>query len=61
MSDVDSTWKTLVTALDEGTICTDAKVAPDDGSGSGQNRLICVYTHQSLCIVLVDLNSRENI
>ncbi|KAJ5797723.1 uncharacterized protein N7503_007019 [Penicillium pulvis] len=43
-SEVDSTWKTLVTAMDEGTIRADAKVAADTGSGSGQSRLICVYT-----------------
>ncbi|KAJ5998720.1 hypothetical protein N7451_006530 [Penicillium sp. IBT 35674x] len=45
-SEVDSTWKTLVTGMDEGTIRADAKVATEDGSGSGsgQSRLICVYT-----------------
>jgi hypothetical protein len=44
VDDVDSTWKTLVTALDNGTIHADAKVAADDESGSGQSRLICVFT-----------------
>ncbi|KAJ5652043.1 hypothetical protein N7507_009469 [Penicillium longicatenatum] len=44
VGDVDSTWKTLVTALDNGTIHADAKVAADDESGSGQSRLICVFT-----------------
>jgi len=45
VSDVDSTWKTLVTSMDEGTIRADAKVAPRDDSGSEQSRLICVYTN----------------
>lgn len=41
-SQVDATWKTVVTALDEGKLGDAAKVATDDGSG--QTRLICVYT-----------------
>ncbi|KAJ5918062.1 hypothetical protein N7454_010437 [Penicillium verhagenii] len=41
---VDSTWATLVTALDTGKVQADAKVAADDGSGSEKSRLICVYT-----------------
>ncbi|KAJ6114656.1 hypothetical protein N7486_000434 [Penicillium sp. IBT 16267x] len=44
VSDVDSTWKTLVTALDKTDIRADAKVAADDGSGPEESRLICVYT-----------------
>jgi Domain of unknown function (DUF1917). len=39
---VDATWKTVVTALDEGKLGDAAKVATDDGSGRA--RLICVYT-----------------
>ncbi|KAJ5289071.1 hypothetical protein N7478_002101 [Penicillium angulare] len=39
---VDSTWKTIVKALDKGDVCADAKVATNDGSD--QSRLICVYT-----------------
>lgn len=39
---VDSIWKTVVTALDEGKLGNTAKVATDDGSGHA--RLICVYT-----------------
>ncbi|OKO97440.1 UPF0696 protein C11orf68 -like protein [Penicillium subrubescens] len=39
---VDSFWKTVVTALDKGDLGEAAKVATDDGSG--QARLICVYT-----------------
>lgn len=39
---VDSVWKTVVTALDKGELGNTAKVATDDGSG--QARLICVYT-----------------
>lgn len=39
---VDSTWKKVVTAMDEGNLGDAAKVATDDGSG--QARLICVYT-----------------
>ncbi|KAJ5111272.1 Isopenicillin N synthase [Penicillium argentinense] len=39
---VDSIWKTVVTALDKGKLGNEAKVATDDGSG--QTRLICIYT-----------------
>lgn len=39
---VDPVWKTVVTALDQGKLGSIAKVATDDGSG--QARLICVYT-----------------
>lgn len=39
---VDSTWKTVVTAMDEGKLGSTAKVATDDGSPHA--RLICVYT-----------------
>jgi hypothetical protein len=39
---VDSVWKTVVTALDKGELGNTAKVATDDGSG--QARLICVFT-----------------
>lgn len=39
---VDSTWKKVVTAMDEGKLGSTAKVATDDGSGGA--RLICVYT-----------------
>ncbi|KAJ6111811.1 hypothetical protein N7523_007872 [Penicillium sp. IBT 18751x] len=39
---VDATWETVVTAMDEGKLGDAAKVATDDGSG--QERLICVYT-----------------
>lgn len=39
---VDSVWKTVVSAWDEGELGDAAKVATDDGSG--QARLICVYT-----------------
>lgn len=39
---VDSIWKTVITALDNGELGNTAKVATDDGSG--QVRLICVYT-----------------
>ncbi|KAJ5475483.1 hypothetical protein N7539_007770 [Penicillium diatomitis] len=39
---VDSAWKKVVTALDKGELGDAAKVATDDGSG--QARLICVYT-----------------
>ncbi|KAJ5153298.1 uncharacterized protein N7482_009776 [Penicillium canariense] len=39
---VDSVWKTVVTALDRGELGESAKVATDDGSG--QPRLVCVYT-----------------
>lgn len=42
VADVDSTWKTVVTALDEGKLGDAAKVATDEGSS--QARLICVYT-----------------
>lgn len=40
--EVDSTWKTVVTALEKGDLGDGAKVATDDGSG--QSRLICIYT-----------------
>lgn len=39
---VDSTWKSVVAAMDEGKLGTTAKVATNDGSGNA--RLICVYT-----------------
>lgn len=39
---VDATWKTVVEAIESGKLGNDAKVATDDGSG--QSRLICVYT-----------------
>lgn len=39
---VDSVWRTVVTALEEGKLGNTAKVATDDGSG--HVRLICVYT-----------------
>ena len=42
VNDVDSIWKTAVTAMDEGKLGDAAKVATDDGSGDV--RLICVYT-----------------
>lgn len=42
-SHVDSVWKTIVTAVDKGDLGGCVKVATD--SGSGQTRLICVYTH----------------
>ncbi|KAJ5118743.1 hypothetical protein N7448_010451 [Penicillium atrosanguineum] len=40
--EVDATWKTVVTAMDEGKLGDAAKVATNDGSG--QARLLCVYT-----------------
>lgn len=40
--EVDPTWKTVVTAVEKGDLGDGAKVATDDGSG--QSRLICVYT-----------------
>lgn len=40
---VDSVWKTVVMVLDKGELGDTAKVATDDGSGQG--RLICVYTN----------------
>ncbi|KAJ5624142.1 hypothetical protein N7510_000451 [Penicillium lagena] len=41
---VDSVWSTVVQAMEDGRLGDTAKVAPDDGSGGGQARLICVYT-----------------
>lgn len=40
--EVDAAWKTVVTALEKGELGDGAKVSTDDGSG--QARLICVYT-----------------
>lgn len=42
VNNVDSIWKTVVTAMDKGKLGDAAKVATDDGSGDV--RLICVYT-----------------
>ncbi|KAJ5725879.1 uncharacterized protein N7483_007236 [Penicillium malachiteum] len=41
---VDTVWRTLVLALEKGDVCADAKVSTDDGKGTGQARLICIYT-----------------
>ncbi|KAJ6031117.1 hypothetical protein N7540_001849 [Penicillium herquei] len=41
---VDAVWRTLVLALEKGDVCADAKVSTDDGKGTGQDRLICIYT-----------------
>lgn len=42
VNNVDSIWKTVATAMDEGKLGDAAKVATDNGSGD--DRLICVYT-----------------
>lgn len=39
---VDECWATVVRAMEDGELGDTAKVAPDDGSG--QARLVCVYT-----------------
>ncbi|OQE37404.1 hypothetical protein PENCOP_c010G03613 [Penicillium coprophilum] len=41
---VDEFWGIVVRAMEKGELGDAAKVATDDGSGSGQSRLICVYT-----------------
>ncbi|KAJ5154492.1 Protein of unknown function DUF1917 [Penicillium coprophilum] len=41
---VDEFWEIVVRAMEKGELGDAAKVATDDGSGSGQSRLICVYT-----------------
>ncbi|KAJ5520193.1 hypothetical protein N7463_000646 [Penicillium fimorum] len=41
---VDEFWGIVVRAMEKGELGDVAKVATDDGSGSGQSRLICVYT-----------------
>lgn len=41
---VDEVWEVVVRAMEKGELGDAAKVATDDGSGSGQSRLICVYT-----------------
>ncbi|OQD82015.1 hypothetical protein PENANT_c024G01576 [Penicillium antarcticum] len=41
---VDEVWRAVVSATEKGQLGDAAKVATDDGSGSGQARLICVYT-----------------
>jgi hypothetical protein len=44
VDEVDEVWGIVVRAMEKGELGDAAKVATDDGSGSGQSRLICVYS-----------------
>ncbi|KAJ5766921.1 uncharacterized protein N7511_004537 [Penicillium nucicola] len=41
---VDEVWSVVARATEKGQLGDAAKVATDDGTGSGRARLICVYT-----------------